>query len=172
MKFSLLPLAAACAISAGATAAPQAPGASTALTVDPREFQDACHADMARARAGMEKLKGLKANAAATLDTFDSAQWVLGAAGARAGLAHEVHPDAALREAAETCDQETSALFTEFSLDRAIYDALARIDPASLDAGGRHYCAPTRRTLPCWTRCSRSAARRPACSGSRTGPTP
>jgi thimet oligopeptidase len=86
----------------------------------------------------MEKLKQLEADATTTLDAYDTAQWKLGAADGRAGLVHETHPDAAMREAAEKCDQETSALFTEFSLDRGIYDALVRIDPKSLDAAGRH----------------------------------
>jgi thimet oligopeptidase len=144
VKFTLLPFAAACAISAVAAAAPQPPGASTALTVGPKEFMEACHADLARARAGMERLKQLKAAAPAeSLEAYDIAQWALGAADARAGLAHEVHPDAALREAAEKCDQETSALDTEFSLDRGIYDALANIDAKGLDPAGRYYLERT-----------------------------
>jgi thimet oligopeptidase len=114
-------------------------GASAALTVSPKEFLEACRADMAKAKIGMERLKLLKADAAGTLEAFDMAQWALGAADARAGLAHEVHPDAATREAAEKCDQETSALFTEFALDRGIYDALSKIDPKGLDPAGRYY---------------------------------
>jgi thimet oligopeptidase len=144
LKFSLLPLAAACAISASAAAAPQPVGAATGLTVTPKEFLEACRADLAKARAGMDRLKGLKAAAALdTLETYDMAQWTLGAADARAGLTHEVHPDAAMRDAAETCDQETSAQYTEFSLDRGIYDALAHIDAKALDPAGRYYLERT-----------------------------
>jgi thimet oligopeptidase len=143
MKFSLLPLAA-CAICMGATAAPQPPGASAALTVSPKEFLEACHADMAKARSGMERFKTAQGpSAAETLDIYDTAQWTLGAADARAGLAHETHPDAAVREAAEKCDQETSALGTDFSLDRGIYDALAKIDRNALDPAGRYYLERT-----------------------------
>jgi thimet oligopeptidase len=156
VNFRLLPLAAACAISAGvlgacavhggpAAAAPlQPPGASTALTVSAAEFLAACRSDLAQSRAGMERLKALKgAGAVPTLEAYDMAQWRLGAADARAGLTHEVHPDAALREAAETCDQEASALDTEFKLDRAIYDALAGIDAKALDPAGRYYLERT-----------------------------
>lgn len=143
MKFSLLPLAAACAISASAAAAPQPVGASTGLTVTPKEFLDTCRADLSRARGGMDRLKLLKADAAGTLEAYDMAQWTLGAADARAGLTHEVHPDAAMREAAEKCDQETSALYTDFSLDRGVYDALARIDAKGLDPAGRYYLERT-----------------------------
>jgi thimet oligopeptidase len=144
LKFPLLPLAAACAICAGgAFAAPQPVGASTGLTVTPKEFLEACRSDMAKARVGMDRLKLIKAQPAETLEVYDLAQWALGAADARAGLTHEVHPDAALREAAEKCDQETSALYTEFSLDRGIYDALARIDTRQLDPAGRYYLGRT-----------------------------
>jgi thimet oligopeptidase len=144
LKFPLLPLAAACAICAGgAFAAPQPVGASTGLTVTPKEFLEACRSDMAKARVGMDRLKLIKAQPAETLEVYDLAQWALGAADARAGLTHEVHPDAALREAAEKCDQETSALYTEFSLDRGIYDALARIDARQLDPAGRYYLGRT-----------------------------
>jgi thimet oligopeptidase len=143
LKLSLLPLAAACAISAAAFAAPRPVGASAGLTVPPKEFLEACRADMGKARAGMEQLKLLKASPAATLEAYDTAQWTLGAADARAGLAHEVHPDAALREAAEKCDQETSALYTDFALDRGIYDALAKIDAQGLDPAGRYYLGRT-----------------------------
>jgi thimet oligopeptidase len=143
MKFSSLPLAAACAICVSA-AASQPPGASTALTVSPKEFLEACHADMAKARAGMDRFKAAQgASPAETLDIYDTAQWTLGAADSRAGLAHETHPDAAVREAAEKCDQETSALATDFSLDRGIYDALAKIDRNALDPAGRYYLERT-----------------------------
>jgi thimet oligopeptidase len=144
MKFSLLPLAAACALCMSATAAPQPPGASTALTVSPKEFLEACHADMAQARAGMERFKAAQgAGPAETLDIFDTAEWTLSAADSRAGLAHETHPDAAVRDAAEKCDQETSALATDFSLDRGIYDALAKIDRKALDPAGQYYLERT-----------------------------
>src|SRR3954466_14199111 len=102
-------------------------GASALLTVSPEEFNKTCHANMDTARAGMTKLKALTTHdALETLEVFDAAQAALGDAGARAGLTHEVHPDKGVREAAEVCEQEVAALATEFSLDRGIYDALAK----------------------------------------------
>jgi thimet oligopeptidase len=143
VKLSFIP-AAASVVSLMAAAAPMTPGASTALTVSPREFLQACHSDMAKARAGMERFKAAQGAAAAdTLDLYDTAQWTLGAADSRAGLAHETHPDAAMREAGEKCDQEASSLSTDFSLDRGIYDALARIDRNALDPAGRYYVERT-----------------------------
>ncbi len=142
MKFLLLPAAA--AFSLAAAAAPVPPGASAALTVSPKDFLEACHADMAKASAGMDRFKATQgARASQKLDIYDIAQWTLGAANSRAGLAHETHPDAAVRDAAEKCDQETSALATDFSLDRGIYDALAKIDRNAVDAAGRYYMERT-----------------------------
>jgi thimet oligopeptidase len=98
---------------------------------------------MAQAKAGMAALKTLKASPTAVLDVYDKAQWHLAAANSRASLGHETHPDAKMREAAETCDQETQDLNTEFSLDRGIYDALAAIDARQLDPAGRYYLERT-----------------------------
>jgi thimet oligopeptidase len=131
------------AFSAVALAAAPPPGASGLMTVTPSQFLEACRADMAQARSGMNTLKTLKAGPAGVLDTYDKAQWHLSAANARASLGHETHPDAALREAAEKCDQETQELNTEFSLDRAVYDALAAIDPKGLEPAGRYYLERT-----------------------------
>jgi thimet oligopeptidase len=123
---------------------PAALGASALLTVGPKQFLKACRADMAAARAGMAKLKALKrASALQTLEAYDIAQWTLGRPSDRAGLAHETHPDRALRDAAEQCDREVSALATDFSLDRGIYQALVSVDGKQLDAASRHYLERT-----------------------------
>ena len=126
----------------------QAPpaGASSLLTVSPEEFNKTCHANMDTARAGMAKLKAMTSHdPMQTLETFDSAQAALGDAGARAGLTHEVHPDKGVREAGEVCEQEVAALATEFSLDRGIYDALAKIDVTQLDPASKYYVEKTLR---------------------------
>jgi thimet oligopeptidase len=142
--FLKLLLLSAAVLSLAASAAPMPLGASAALTVTPKEFLEACHADMDKARAGMDRFKASQgAGPVEALDIYDTAQWTLGAADSRAGLAHETHPDAALRDAAEKCDQETSALATDFSLDRGIYDALAKIDRNALDSAGRYYVERT-----------------------------
>jgi thimet oligopeptidase len=143
-SLSLAAAAAALALAGVAGAAPQPVGVSARMTVGPKDFLDACRADIASARAGMDRLKQMTAGAPADrLEAYDIAQWTLGNADARAGLAHETHPDKAMREVAETCDQETSALATDFSLDRGIYDALSKIDTKQLDAGGRYYVERT-----------------------------
>ena len=146
MKFTIAAAATAVCLAfcAAAFAAPQPVGASALLTVSPKEFLDTCRADMARSRGEMDRLKSITAaDAAQRLEAYDLAQWALGAADERAGLARETHPDAAMREAGAQCDQETSALATEFSLDRGIYDALSKIDTKQLDVGARHYVERT-----------------------------
>src|SRR5262249_26475414 len=122
------------------------PGASNLLTVNGKEFLDRCHADMKAAKDGMDKLKdGTRRSALATLELYDAASGALGDASARAGLTHEVHPEKDVREAAETCEQDASALATDFSLDRKIYDTLAAIDSSQLDGASKYYVEKTLR---------------------------
>ena len=113
-------------------------GASRLLKVSAGEFILAGRADLEKAKATIARFKNAARNvpssqvpAETILDIFDSAIALLQNVGARCGLAHEVHPDEDLRVAAETCEQEASALSTEFSLDREIYDALQAVDIAN-----------------------------------------
>jgi thimet oligopeptidase len=139
-------LALAALITAGAATAAEHPafGASALLAVGPAQFLKSCRADMATARAGMARLKALrKAAALQTLEAYDIAEWTLGRADSRAELAHETHPNPALRRVAEQCAREVSALATDFSLDRSIYQALSAIDAGQLDAASRYYLERT-----------------------------
>jgi thimet oligopeptidase len=121
-------------------------GASVLMTASPDDFMKTCHANMDTARAAMTKLKALKTqDAIERLQTFDEGQEALGDAGARSGLTHEVHPDKGVREAAETCEQEVAALATEFSLDRGIYDGLAKMDLTKMDPASKYYVEKTLR---------------------------
>ncbi len=52
-------------------------------------------------------------------------------ASAESSLMFAVHPDKAVRDAAGKCEQQTEQLKTEIALDRAIYDAIARLDVKS-----------------------------------------
>ena len=117
-----------------------APGASTALTVTAAEFLTRCRSDIGAAQAAMARLKALPPTASLeALEIYDTAQKGMSDTDGRAGLAAELHPDKALREAGEQCGQDVDRASTEFSLDRGIYDALARIDAKPLDAATRHY---------------------------------
>ena len=111
------------------------------LVAGPAALTAACRADLERARAGAAALRRAPAPgaAAATLAAFDACYSALSEAGARASLARNVHPDPAVREAAELAEQEVAALATELSLDRGLYEVLARLDPAGLDAVDRFF---------------------------------
>src|SRR4051812_12682677 len=108
--------------------------AARILTRTPDEFLAQSRADMDAAKREVAKLKA----GGATLASYDAAMRLLGDAAARASVARNAHPVEALRNAAETCEQELDALMTELSLDRGIYDALAAIDLNREDAATRH----------------------------------
>jgi thimet oligopeptidase len=118
---------------------PLRPDASRELCGTPDAFTAGCRRDMDRARAEAARARALgSAGGLATLEAFDGAFAALSEAASRASLARNVHPDAALRDAAELAEQEVDALSTELSLDRGLYDALAGVDPAGLDPASRH----------------------------------
>jgi thimet oligopeptidase len=122
------------------------PDASRELAGTPEEFTEGCRRDMARARAEAERAKGAgAADVPATLRAFDASFSALSDAAARASLARNVHPHAALRDAAEAAEQEVDALSTELSLDRGLYDALAALDVSGEDAATRYLVAKSLR---------------------------
>ncbi len=102
---------------------------------------------LARARTAIAALE--RATAATRRDQalqwFDTAVFELDAAASQASLIQNVHPEAAVREAAERVSQKAAALGTELSLNRAVYDALARLDLSDADAETRHYVDRTLR---------------------------
>lgn len=56
-----------------------------------------------------------------------------------ASLYANVHPNAAIRENAELCEQKFVALISEISLSRPLYDRLVAVDVSQLDALDRRY---------------------------------
>ncbi len=96
---------------------------------------------LAQARAAIEKLVAVKGTrtVANTLTVYDEIQILLDQAGAQASLIQNVHPDSTMRAVAEEESQKVSALGTEISLDRRVYDALAAVDASKTDAETRFY---------------------------------
>ena len=92
-------------------------------------------------RAAGEKVERLRSTPSLPRDEalglFDDAFAELGNAAAQASLLRNVHPSAEVRDAAERDEQEIDAFQTGLSLDRGLYDALARIDLALADAATR-----------------------------------
>ena len=65
---------------------------------------------------------------------LDSLQSSIDSVGATASSLAGVHPDEALREGGEACEQLMSSVDTDLSLSRPIYEALASIDLTQVDA--------------------------------------
>ncbi len=97
--------------------------ASRLLAGTPDQFIAASQAALRQAREAVARLKA----GGAALELWDLAFATLGDASARASVARNAHPDAAMRDAAEKCEQELEALNTELSLDPEIYAALAAV---------------------------------------------
>lgn len=74
-----------------------------------------------------------------TLKLYDEIQMHLDVVSSQSSLMEVVHPDAKLREAAEKATQRASAFYTELSLNRGLYDALAALDISNVDAETKYY---------------------------------
>src|SRR5207245_8142940 len=86
---------------------------------------------VARLKAQPPSLQSLRAWGEATSAISD--------ASARASLLRSVHPDAAMRDAGERCEQEAEALSTELALDPEVYAPLSKIDASGEDEDTRWY---------------------------------
>ena len=71
---------------------------------------------------------------AALLADIDAFARVVDGALSNAGLLRNVHPNEAVREAANRCEQAISQIVTDVNLSRPLYEAVAAIDLAPLDA--------------------------------------
>jgi thimet oligopeptidase len=132
-------------VGAGATARAAAPdpaplgtGAKT-ISGSAAELLAACRADLERARGWRNRMLGFKApKAAGVLDVFDRTRLLADDVAARGAAARQLLTDKAAREAGATCEQEAQRFSTALSLDREVYEVLARLDGKRLDAAGKH----------------------------------
>src|SRR5829696_9497739 len=102
---------------------------------------------LAKAKETIDRMLDVKGKRTVenTLKLYDEALIFLNVAGSQAGLLQEVHPDAALRDAAEKASQKTQAFSTDLSLNRAVYDALSALDLKGADEATRYYVERTLR---------------------------
>ena len=101
-------------------------------------FIQSCEADLATARARLAEIKAVGQN---VLERYNDLLVLLGGIFGRSELVAEVHPDAAMRDAAETCTKEAARLDRDRLLDRELYDAIAAAPTADLDADGKRFVA-------------------------------
>jgi thimet oligopeptidase len=102
---------------------------------------------LAKAQQTLDRMLAVKGKRTIenTLRLFDEVQIYLDAAGQQAGLIQEVHPDEAVRDAAEKVSQKVQSFITDLSLNRAVYDALKAMDLKGADAETRYYVEKTLR---------------------------
>ncbi|XXF75715.1 Zn-dependent oligopeptidase [Myxococcaceae bacterium GXIMD 01537] len=121
------------------------PRAADILAGTAETFTAACAADIAKAHAQVAALKSLDArkDGPAVLNAYDEAMGALFAAANRASLTREIHPDAAMRDAARECEQRADSANVELSQDRGVHDALAAVDLSKADAATRFWMQRT-----------------------------
>ncbi len=112
--------------------------AASLLSGSPDAFVRASSEALTRARAAVARVKSLPPSIQ-TLRAWDEATAAIGDASARASLLRSVHPDSAMRDAGERCEQEAEALSTELALDPEVYAPLSRVDAAGEDEATRWY---------------------------------
>jgi len=137
----------AASVFANAQIAELTPGASSLLAGTPEAFLAACHGDLDQTTKQIAAIKAAKSprDPMATLQAFDTAELMAGDAEARAGLAEQVHPAKAFRDAAESCEQDANRVITDISLDKDMYNALASLDGSALDPAASYFLRTTLR---------------------------
>jgi thimet oligopeptidase len=101
---------------------------------DPTTYSTAAREALARVRAARDafRVPVAGASASAILRGWDRLFEPLGTPGALAHLWGKVHPAAEMRAVCDEIEREIAALSTDVSLDRALYERLAALDPAAL----------------------------------------
>jgi thimet oligopeptidase len=110
----------------------------------PEEFARASQKDLDTARAAIARLKA-QPPSLATLQSWDEASLAISDASSRASLLRSVHPDAAMRDTGERCEQESEAYANELALDPEIFGLLSKLDLSREDEGTRWYLHRTLR---------------------------
>jgi thimet oligopeptidase len=132
---------------AAQTSKPLVADSSSLLSGTPEAFLTSCHSDLDEAKKRVAELKATKPprEAFATLQALDTILLLVTDAGNRSGLAEQVHPTKAFRDAAQKCEQEANSVYTDFTLDRDLYAVLASLEGAKLDPAGSYYLRTTLR---------------------------
>lgn len=109
----------------------QAPAESPA-----EKFARECRVGLVRAREILPTILAVKEPRTTdnTLVPYNQMLVAIEHSSATAGLIHSVHPDKAIRDAAETCEQEAAAFVNELRLNRELFEAFNKLDVAGMDA--------------------------------------
>lgn len=127
------------------------PATKVAETLDPltkrcrERLETARGQRLALASFAQKHPRAAPATPTAVLNALNELAIALDLAAAESSLLFAVHPDKTVRDAAAQCEQQTEALKTEISLDRAIYEALASLDTKAESADVQRLVALTLR---------------------------
>lgn len=115
--------------------------------IDAAQFGKIQDERLQKAREAIDRMLAVKGKRTVenTLVPYDEALLYLDAAGAQAGVMQEVHPDENFRATAEKIAQKVSAFSTDLSLNRAVFDALSKMELKGADAVTRHFVEKTLR---------------------------
>ncbi len=96
-----------------------------------------------RARTAKAKLLGAggRRTVENTLRPYDDILVELNGATGLTNIVRTLHPDAAMRAAADTLAQDVSAFATDLGVDRAVLEALEGVDTSKADDDARHFLA-------------------------------
>ena len=114
---------------------------------DAATFEKTMNDRLTAAQLALDRLLAVKGQRTIenTLKLYDEILIQLDSAGAQASLMEVVHPDKAIRDAAEKVTQHVSSFNTALSLNRAVYDALSALDVKKADPATRYYVERTLR---------------------------
>lgn len=105
----------------------------------PATFAANCKSSLDRARALRDASKSSgSADPAARLNHHNTLLIEIDSTVNLAGLIANVHPDKEVREAAESCERDVRALYSELNLDRGVFDAV-NVDVAALDDDAKRF---------------------------------
>ncbi|MCA9580548.1 MAG: Zn-dependent oligopeptidase, partial [Myxococcales bacterium] len=127
------------AVDPSASAEPPPGPAIAVIWTDATKLSEACNAAIANAshtRTQITKLDRNAVDAKEALALFDAMERSVDEVGGIAGAMANLHPDAAVRDAADRCEQAISKFDTDASLDRDLYAVASAIsgDLGSEDA--------------------------------------
>jgi len=101
---------------------------------------------LARARELADEVRGSAGRPTVeVLRLWDDLNLTLGGTAAMASLFSNVHPDEAVRTAAESAEADVMRMLTELSLDRSLYDVFAGLADDGLDDAAARLLSKTRR---------------------------
>ncbi len=122
------------------------PPARPAVSAEQKFLAD-CRAPLDQAKRGLAAILALPGVRGAdnTLTPFNEVMRNINNAGEWAHLHAEVHPDAKIRDAGRTCEQEVQAFSSQLLLDKRIYDAIKSVDVTLGDANTKRFVVTTLR---------------------------